>query len=242
VARVRFHGSLPKGTRQSENEDFYNRCVRKGCFAISDGASVSFDSAGWARTLACEFCKSVDLSLSWLDNAIAIFNAKYDRDAMVWYKQASFDRGSFATLLGIELSLDGQLVSVVGVGDSVAILVDGMTFIDAFPLAHSSKFDNAPQLIGSLSSMNDFIVDGKVSGACLRDWDISALTEPVIFCMTDALAQWFLTRLEDGLDPVSTLTRIATLKEFNQFVEGERRRTTIRRDDTTLLVISPRER
>ena len=41
--------SVPKGEDQ-RNEDSFHRSA-KGVYALSDGASVSFDSASWARIL-----------------------------------------------------------------------------------------------------------------------------------------------------------------------------------------------
>jgi hypothetical protein len=240
VATIQFRCSIPKDARRGENEDFFSHSERKRRFAISDGASVSFDSAAWAKILACSFCSGSDLSLGWLEEAVAKFNAKYDRDQLPWFQQAAFDRGSFATLAGLEISEDGQCVGVVGVGDSVVILVDGTSVVASFPITHSDQFDNSPELIGSRSALNDFMVGGALSGAYIREWDLTERSEPSLFCMTDALASWFMSSAEEGGDPVTVLRTIASPGAFRQFVDGERSRGAMRTDDTTLLMIDPR--
>jgi hypothetical protein len=56
----------------------------------------------------------------WLARAITAYNAAFDRTAMPWSAQGAFDRGSFATLLGLRFDAAG--VSVLGIGDSLAVL------------------------------------------------------------------------------------------------------------------------
>src|SRR5215831_4963322 len=96
--------SVPKREDQ-HNEDSFHRTA-KGVYALSDGASVSFDSASWARILVRRYTRNPEFTREWLSAAIAEFCKLYDRDSLTWVQQASFDRGSFASLLGVRV-VDG---------------------------------------------------------------------------------------------------------------------------------------
>src|SRR5215471_11453916 len=112
--------SVPKAPGEGRNEDSFCRS-RRGVYALSDGASVSFDSASWARILARRYGRDPQFNRAWLAAAIAEFRELYDRDDMPWMQQASFDRGSFASLLGVRLIDQGRLIQVFSIGDSIAV-------------------------------------------------------------------------------------------------------------------------
>jgi len=63
--------SIPK-TEDSRNEDGFYRSA-KGVYALSDGASVSFDSASWARILVRHYARNPEFTHEWLSGAIAEF-------------------------------------------------------------------------------------------------------------------------------------------------------------------------
>jgi hypothetical protein len=63
--------SVPKGEDQ-RNEDSFHRSA-KGVYALSDGASVSFDSASWARILVKRYARKPEFTREWLAAAIAEF-------------------------------------------------------------------------------------------------------------------------------------------------------------------------
>jgi hypothetical protein len=63
--------TVPKLKYQA-NEDSYQRS-RKGVYALSDGASVSFDSASWSRILVRRFAQNPKLSKDWVHSAIRDF-------------------------------------------------------------------------------------------------------------------------------------------------------------------------
>ncbi len=70
-------------------------------YAVSDGASESFASGRWALLLVSRYVRQPKIDAQTLGQAIATYNQAFDRQAMSWSAQASFDR-SFATLLGIQ--------------------------------------------------------------------------------------------------------------------------------------------
>jgi hypothetical protein len=56
-----------------------------------------------------------------------------------------------------------------------------------------------------------------------------------LLCMTDALGQWLLSRMEAGEFPLKILREIKSGKAFGRFVRAERLSGRLRLDDTTLL-------
>src|SRR5450759_3406612 len=85
----------------SSNEDRLCVSTDKMSCAVSDGASISFDSGPWAEVLCRKFIENSDITPEWLVSAINEYQLAYDRDVLSWSHQAAFDRGSFATLLGV---------------------------------------------------------------------------------------------------------------------------------------------
>ena len=125
--------SVPKREDQ-HNEDSFHRTA-KGVHALSEGASVSFDSASWARILVRRYTRNPEFTREWLSAAIAEFRKLYDRDSLPWMQQASFDKGSFASLLGVRMADRGRAIQVLSVGDSLAVLCDGDRIKATFPLS-----------------------------------------------------------------------------------------------------------
>src|SRR5437870_8509339 len=144
--------SVPKGEDQ-RNEDSFRRSA-KGVYALSDGASVSFDSASWAGILVRRYTQNPEFSREWLSAAIAEFRELYDRDSLPWMQQASFDKGSFASLLGVRIVDGGQLIQVLAIGDSLAVLCDGDCIKASFPLSAASQFNQSPQLLCTNPAQN----------------------------------------------------------------------------------------
>jgi hypothetical protein len=135
------------------NEDTFRFSPRKNTYALSDGASVSFDCAAWSRIVATHYVQHGNISLAWLDGCIAEFNRLHDRDCMPWHQQGAFDRGSFASLLGVHIVPDKKL-QIVAVGDSLAVLCDGSRLSSSFPYQTAQQFDDAPVLLSSHRSKN----------------------------------------------------------------------------------------
>ncbi|MBV8455414.1 MAG: hypothetical protein JO122_02220 [Acetobacteraceae bacterium] len=88
--------SLPKD--EPGNDDCWAIKPLRGLYAISDGASESFDPARWARVLADRFVAVGQADEQWLAGACRAYGAMHDREAMSWSRQAAYDRGSYATL------------------------------------------------------------------------------------------------------------------------------------------------
>jgi hypothetical protein len=218
------------------NEDSW-QWSHRGIVALSDGATISFDSAAWSTILVRNFCRQPSFSASWLRAAIAEFGKRYDRESLPWMKQAAFDRGSFASLVGIQLHDHGK-IQIFAVGDTLAVLCDGDEVRATFPYQRASEFDRSPQLISTSHEENAFLRESDSKDnfdSFICDWNFGNLQEPSLLCMTDALGRWLLSNLETKGQPVRRLRQIRTKASFEEFVKSERASGRLKTDDTTLV-------
>jgi hypothetical protein len=227
--------SIPKA-EDVRNEDSFQRSA-KGVYVLSDGASVSFDSASWARILVRRYTQNPEFTREWLAAAIAQFRKLYDRDSLPWMQQASFDRGSFASLLGVRLIDGGRLIQVLSIGDSLAVLCDGDCIKATFPFSAASDFKRSPQLLCTNPAENVFLDEVDLSYDLVADWTFRGLEQPAILCMTDALGHWLLSQRDRDPSPISVLRKVRTPKAFASFVQAERAAGRMKRDDTTLIAL-----
>jgi hypothetical protein len=149
-------------------------------------------------------------------------------------KQASLDRGSFASLLGVCFYDHGN-IQVIAIGDSLAVLCDGDDIVATHPYIAPDQFLQAPQLLSTNSAENAFLSKIDWDEELYRDWRFQGLSHPALLCMTDALGQWVLTLRDQGAAPITILRQIAKPKQFAELVRLERKAGRLRRDDTTLL-------
>src|SRR6266700_580090 len=164
--------TVPKVNGQRNEDSFVHS--RKDVFAISDGASVSFDSAAWSRILVRRFAQNPNFSKEWLGAAISEFRELYDRDTLPWMKQAAFDKGSFASLLGVRF-FDDDRIQLMAIGDSLAVLCDGNEIRDTFPYEQASQFDQRPQLLCTNPAENKFIDEPYFDDERFADWSFRGL-------------------------------------------------------------------
>src|SRR5438046_5386429 len=147
--------TTPK-SEDGRNEDGFYR-TSKGIYALSDGASVSFDSASWARILVRHYARNPEFTHEWLSAAIAEFSKLYNRETLPWMQQASYDRGSFASLLGVRMVDEGRLIQILAIGDSLAVLCDGDCIKATFPISVASAFTLSPRLLCTNPAGNAFL-------------------------------------------------------------------------------------
>jgi hypothetical protein len=225
--------SVPK-REDTPNEDRYCISQDESVCAISDGASVSYDPGPWAEILCRRFTENPNLSKEWIDAAALEYQAAYDREAMSWSQEASFDRGSSATLLGVVCSPDRQGVRVFSFGDSLLAYVAGGSVVTTIPYASAVEFDRPPILFSTNISENR-LLDEEIIAKSWRDLAITSHEAPILLLMTDAIGRWLLDQSEPSR--VSTLLEISDSDAFAQFVTRERGDGRLNRDDTTLIVI-----
>jgi len=236
--QIAFAGTVPKSWDYPEaNEDCFVIREDTGRIVVSDGASESFDSKAWARLLSDQFIDNPAISSDWVSKASAQYAASYDLTNLSWSKQAAYDRGSFATLLGIEINQLTNWLEVIAVGDTLAILVDSGQIVASWPYITAEQFDERPLLFSTDSHLNDFVAQ---QGFYLRhqvSWDLQSLSSPVLLCMTDALGQWALRSASSGDSAWQRLLDIDTVEALSDLVLSERNEKRMRVDDSTLVVV-----
>jgi hypothetical protein len=215
------------------NEDCWQNS-HKGAGAVSDGASVSFDSASWSRILARRYAQHPRLDVAWIARVIAAYSKLHDRDSLPWMQQAAFDRGSFASLLGVTDRGDGR-VGVLAIGDSLAVLCDGDHVLASFPYEAPEQFEARPQLLSTNPAENAFLAEPDATSRLSVEWDLGPLDHPALLCVTDALGCWILSQRGNEPSPIARLRALNSRRTFARFVEDERAAGRMRRDDTTLL-------
>jgi hypothetical protein len=152
-------------------------------------------------------------------------------------QQASFDKGSFASLLGVRMADGGRAIQVLSVGDSLAVLCDGDRIKATFPLSSAAEFTQSPQLICTNPTHNAFLDKMDFAYDLVADWSFRGLEQPALLCMTDALGHWLLSQRDRDSSPISVLRRLRTPGAFARFVREERAAGRMKRDDTTLIAL-----
>ena len=232
-----FSGKVPKDfSFFNDNEDTYSCSLKRGIFAVSDGASESFDAKTWSKEVVKGFFYSQKIDESWVDKAVKKYNKRVNFETLSWSKQAAFSRGSFATLLGVTCESLINSVDIVSIGDSLAVLLSNeINLISSFPYSASSEFSQHPELLSTKMINNLFLTEEYIKDHKVK-WPLVP-GEHLLLLMTDALGAWSLKRAEVGVPVWSVLSNIRTFKELKDLVVQERRSKSMRVDDTTLIIL-----
>lgn len=234
-----FVGTCPKEPHEPDSNEDKSAFSEDGSrFALCDGASESYNSRLWANVLAKKFAANPAFGAEWLAEVVRDYIAGHDFGAMTWSQQAGFDRGSFATLLGIEFDLEHRTVDALAIGDCVAVLVDGERFVEAWPFANPERFKEHPTLLATKSEHNAFVSELGFWNHCLKTFHLDTCHYPRLVCMTDALAEWTLRGVRDGEPTLSRLLSLTTEAELAELVLNERAAKRMRVDDSTLIIVS----
>ncbi len=237
--KVEFLGKVPKEAKYPEsNEDAFSFANEKAIIAVSDGASESFDSKTWANLLVERCVNRPEINENWIAEAAAEYSVSFDPENLSWSKQSAFARGSFATLLGMSYADSDREVEVVGIGDSIAVLLDGESRIDSFPYTSAAEFHLRPELLCTNTLLNGFVQTTGLLPQHVKKWSIIGLSRPIILCMTDALGEWAIRNEEEGNPKWAQLSNIYELVDFEELVLGERQERRMRVDDATLVRVS----
>jgi hypothetical protein len=236
--RALFLGTCAKEPDRPEaNEDAYAFSADRQRLALSDGASESYDSRRWARLLASKFALDPHFDQEWMESAVAAYQAEHDFAAMSWSQQLAFERGCFATLLAVEHDAVNHRLTLLGVGDSVAVLLVGMEVVRAWPLDHPDKFKARPTLLSTLQAHNGFTQAPDFGSLARTDLNLAAFPEPTLLCMTDALGEWTLRTAGDEPGRLADLLAIRSEEQLNALVVAEREAKRMRVDDSTLAIL-----
>jgi hypothetical protein len=234
----RFFGSVSKHPGDADrNEDAFTWSPERSALALSDGATESFDSRSWARILVRLFILKPVLSMARVDLGIAAFTRRHDPQTISWSRQAAFDRGSFATLLGVVVDPESDQARVLAIGDTMAFLLDGTRLVASFPYTDPDDFRRRPTLLSTRREHNSFLERPGHADASTVVWRLDRLAQPRIVCMTDALAEWFLRRAREDVRAGEILLGISAIDDLEALVAGERQAGRMRIDDSTLLIV-----
>lgn len=206
--------------------------------AVSDGASVSYDSRKWAWSLCRTFFGNTNFGPDWLNSARSRFADRFGPPAEDWAASHAWERGSFATFLGITLTQE-RLVAC-GVGDTILFVVAGNK-LQIWPEMEAKDFASSPALLCShpgRSAFNDTegafeeatqIVDAPVDG-----WGGTRL-----IVATDALAEWIIRAeaVNERLSRLDSISNHANHTEFAGWVSEAISTGDVRRDDCAVVVV-----
>jgi hypothetical protein len=222
-----------RDSTRDECEDAGAMAPESGRFAVADGASESAHAGLWASLLADAFVQGADDWPDWLDAVRAGWARAIERPAdegpVPWFLEGRDERGAFATFLG--LKLDAEQWQALAVGDACLFLVrDGRHHL-SFPIECSSQFGNTPLLVGSRAAQ----AVASLRGVPRTGGEVQAGDR--FWLMTDALARWYLERIEAGEKPWLLVEQLCEGNEeqFTDWVTFSRSTKRLRNDDTTLL-------
>ena len=209
-------------------------------FAVADGATEAAFSGLWARLLASGYRKAWiggrdRQTHDGLGQLGRIWRRSVNRRPLPWYGEQKRRLGSFAALVGLELSSSG--VGATGtwrsyaVGDCCLFHLRGDRLLGSFPIEDPDEFGSRPVLLSSNTARNR---EALASAATARgEW--AAGDE---FClMSDALACWFLTEHRLGEAPWDLAREDEA--DFPDLISHLRGQCGLRNDDVTLLRIIP---
>ncbi|OJT40552.1 hypothetical protein [Serratia plymuthica] len=234
-----FSGTVPKDPECPEaNEDKFAFSVDGRRLALCDGASESFNSILWANLLAHRFVADPKVNPEWVTSALVEYSAAHDFYSMSWSKQAAYERGSFATLVGVEQFEEHNALEILAIGDSIAMVVDGEKLIRAWPFEDPEKFKERPTLLATIAGHNDFVGSGNFWTRHGKTFHLKGLTEPRLLCMTDALGEWALKAALASDPSFIELLSLQTEGQLAELVLRERTAKRMRIDDSTLLILS----
>lgn len=234
-----FSGTVSKDPECPEaNEDKFAFSVDGRRLALCDGASESFNSKLWAALLARKFIADTKVNKEWITSVLEEYSAVHDFQSMSWSGQAAYERGSFATLTGVEQFEEHQAVEILAVGDSITMMVDCGQLIRAWPFDDPQKFKERPTLLATLPGHNDFVGGGNFWTQHGKTFHLEGLLQPRVLCMTDALGEWALKQaLTEGAG-FSELLSLQSGEQLADLVLRERKAKRMRTDDSTLIILS----
>ncbi len=236
---VLFAGTFPKDpSTPDENEDCLRVDTTLGRFALCDGASESFDSKAWAKILAERFIAKPEISPEWVQEAAISYSTAYNFSELSYSKQASFERGSFSTLLGVNTETVVNSIEIVAIGDTLALLVDDeFNVLRSWPYSTAVEFEARPTLLSTQHNLNSFVSESDFVSCHRVVWSLDGFLRLTLLCMTDALGQWTLRLVEKGDPNWHKLLAARGDPDLAEIVAQARLGKAIRTDDSTLLAI-----
>lgn len=232
--RIDLAVSVPKDAESATlNEDAWAHNDDLTCVCLSDGASESFDSQTWANLLVERYAHDHAMTPDWVAEALRKYSSAFNFEELSWSAQRAFDRGSFATLLGLAIGHNETDLEVLSIGDSLALHVRDGTVIASFPFDRAEQFDARPTLLSTKGDANSFWANSEFFLSASRTWKVQP--GDVIYAVTDAVGHWILSNLTESKALPVALADIHSELEFTTLVQEHRGTREMRLDDSTML-------
>lgn len=208
-------------------------------FAISDGATESSFSKEWSDLLvSCYKDKPFDLAKLPLtiNDVSETWQSITSTIDLPWYAQQKLENGAFATFLGITLNLAEQTFESVSIGDCTLFQVRNNELICSFPITSFEDFGNTPSLFATNSKyQTDFEKSVKYLNGQAESGDL-------LIIASDALAMWFLKRLNEGERPWQNLLTLLNYEyyqtDFSNWTFNKIKENEIKNDDISVVLIN----
>jgi hypothetical protein len=230
---------LPKlGHKASECEDAIALDTQTCRFAVSDGATESFDARNWAERLAQHWVQrkstlTAEEFREWVAAEGRELHDSWNSLTLSWYSEEKARYGSFATLVGVELDLNTESPSwqAIALGDACLLHCRNKTLLKSLPLSGSEGFNLGPVLVASDSSLHESSMKSVVtdSGTCQNG--------DVLLLMSDAASLWCLQRFESRDLDVDQFLSSKSDEQLREFFDTERMAGRIRNDDLAIVRI-----
>jgi hypothetical protein len=207
-------------------------------YIVVDGATEAYDSVRWVGHLISSFVDAEAPELTrnsmrrWFVLMQELWKARAPARAS-YIEECKFAQGSFATLLGCELTgLAGPRPTwrATALGDTVIFHVRNGRLLTHFPELAANDFGLNPHGVHTSPAHLDNMVDKlDFTGGELVVGDL-------LFLATDAFAQWMLSFLQDDSHKLwDTLGRLDHPLSFERLVNDKRNAGAMKNDDVTLL-------
>ena len=210
--RIAFAGSVSKDPAfPQHNEDAFAARFQVQKRSPSATVHPSHSIYTWANLLVRRYVQHPRVDAAWVAGAVVEYARGIDRRDLSWSAQGAFDRGTFATLLGIRYSPKRRSVQVVSVGDSLCVLLDGSEVIETIPYVKADEFSQRPTLIAT-RNLNGFVKAADFRSARRKSLSIRRMVRPALIMVTDALGEWALRQAEAGTPVWADLLAISAAR------------------------------
>lgn len=237
--------SHPKrGNSINENEDaHYSMCIGDKelhgpvVCAVADGATETSYSALWANLLVEAY---VDVNGDELrfQSQLADIRRRWDETVrskpLPWYAEEKVAKGAFATLLGVVITPASSQAKwrAVAIGDSCLFHVRNHELQTVFPISSGQQLCERPALLSSNTA-----AQGTFSElARFTEGDLTIGDR--LYLVTDALAGWIFSNLDNGSKPFESIEEmLGMLEAFPSWLGHHWDTGSLKNDDCTILWI-----
>lgn len=229
-----------------EYEDAFASNGELGRAAIADGVASSIFSAAWGQILTAALVEQPpDLTDGaafgqWLADCRAAWLASIDLPRLGYHQREKLKRagGAFCTLCWVTVTELPQEDSrrkfralAYALGDSCLFHIRQGAVLRMFPLQTAAEFDLDPMSLCSIASSRDESLE-------FATLDLECEEGDLLLLCTDAISKWMMTELEAGMEVPWSKYAIIVEADWMAEIESHRSGRRMRRDDSTLVLLS----